>query len=839
MKVNQIELSNPEKVNAIDQKYCFLKNVGSGGMGCIDLIQDNRSLRKIVKKTLATHLDQDPESIIRFINEAQITAQLQHPNIIPVYELSVTDKEYAYTMKKVEGESLAEIINKLSKGEKQYLKKYSLIKLLEIFAKVCNAMEYACSKKVLHRDIKPENIMVGDFGDVLLIDWGLAKILDNKEEAQEPVSINSFRYQSHLNLTNAKGCIGTPVFMPPERLLQTSDEKGEVYSLGAVLYNILNLKPPSVGENLEQILMNKMDGVLPDFSSSIPHSVNSEIPLQLIMVTKKSLAAEPENRYSTVKELREDIERWLNGFPISIEESTISLQLSLFYRRHKKDLNLAFSCIVILTILGLFFTIELKDSISTTNKTTAEALTLTEAAKQNASELALQKEKLSSKIKELRETTTSLYQNAINLRQEFKISKALETIDTAIEINPLPEYHFLKACLLQSLGKHEKAAEILKFLTKSNPQEESYQSAKKNSEIFMEFSKGKPKLQSSLFFYNQLMSSDRIAEAIFVLNQLPQKSIDKELREAWIQYLKNGPIGKLLSLQPARLKISAGLFNLNLSESKILDLNPIKNMPIEILNLSGSLVSDIDPLEKMKYLHTLRINDCNISDLTPLRNLPITSFSATNCPLKNLDGLQDKSFYSLALESRKLYDLSGLKGSKVHNMTLRAPVKNFKTLKGVKVRTLNAKYSTKLEDLMGLETKYLEELNIAKTKIRSLWPLQGGKLTSLNISHTLISDLSPLLSHPLKSLNMYSTRILDISVLKGMPLESLFMRRCTSIKDLSIIKHLKSLHTIQLTNSGLDISFMKQLPSIQRIGYESIMQVDKFWKLYSEHNLIQ
>lgn len=835
MKATPVESCSSEKVNAVEQKYCLLKNVGAGGMGCIDLIKDNLSLRKVVKKTLAEHLNDDPESIIRFIDEAQLTAQLQHPNIIPVYELAVTENDFFYTMKEVEGESLGDVLLKLSNKNEEYLQKYNLITLLEVFIKVCNAMEYACSKMVLHRDLKPENIMIGNYGEVLLIDWGLAKILGTQDEPVNTTSINSFRHKNNLNLTDAKGCIGTPLFMPPERLMKVSDERGEVYSLGAVLYNILNLKAPSVGENLEEILKNKLYGVLPEFNSSIPHSPNSEIPQQLIKITEKAIAATPEERYSSVKEFREDIERWLNGFPTIHEENNLSLQLALFYRRHRKDLNLALCCILLLVLLAGYLTFELKSNIATTKQTTAVALVLTETVKQNSSELNLQQEKLSRKIIEFKETTPSLYQNALNLRQNFRIAEALQTIKAAIKIEALPEYLFLEAFLLQVLGEHETANKRLVYLTEAYPQEENYQVAKKDAERLKGlFNDKEEEITQYIFFYKQLMKAERTPEAIFVLKKLPEGSIDKELKEAWLRYLKTDPVGKLLKKEPERLEITQGRFKLDLSQSQIVDLSSIKNMPLENLDLSRSAVFDLSPLETMEQLETLKIDQCTIGNLRPLKNLQIKFFSALDCPLKDLGGLQNKTLKYLYLRSDSLFDFSGLKGSQVEFMFLTSKAKSLRTLKGVKIRNLVARNCTELNDISGLELSSLRELVIHRSKIRSLGPLRGGKLTRLEIGDSLVTDLSPLSAHELRYLNINRTRVGDLSVLKGMPLERLSLHRCSSIRDISVIKDLKRLHTLQLPNNSLDISFIKKIPSIKKIGIRYLMNPERFWKIYSK-----
>ena len=164
-------------------RYIFKKELASGGMGQIITIYDQDLRRISAMKVISPALISQEQKLLSFIEEARLTAHLEHPNIIPVHEIGLQGKTGCpyYTMKLVEGESLNNIIYQLTEGNRSYLRDYPRHTLLNIFRKVCDAVAYAHSRGVIHRDIKPENIMVGQFGEVVLMDWGLAKPVDQED----------------------------------------------------------------------------------------------------------------------------------------------------------------------------------------------------------------------------------------------------------------------------------------------------------------------------------------------------------------------------------------------------------------------------------------------------------------------------------------------------------------------------------------------------------------------------------------------------------------------------------------------------------------------------------
>ena len=304
-----------------EQKHDIGAIIAQGGMGAIVEAQDKLLRRKVAMKVmLATGADTD---VVRFIEEAQITGQLEHPNIVPVYEIGVDEQEQVfYTMKLVRGITLHQVLHLIETGVPESVAKFQLPALLTIFQKMCDALAFAHSKGVLHRDLKPANIMLGEYGEVLVMDWGLARATGRNEAlGAEPsrTAVRSARQdEGAAMMTMAGMVIGTPQYMPPEQArgdVEKFDARADIYSLGAILYHMLTLEPPISGDDVGQMLQSVADGkVAPQFASTgerkvestraLPHIPGGKIPEPLAAITRKAMAMQREDRYPTVKELQ-------------------------------------------------------------------------------------------------------------------------------------------------------------------------------------------------------------------------------------------------------------------------------------------------------------------------------------------------------------------------------------------------------------------------------------------------------------------------------------------------------------------------------------------------------
>ena len=229
------ELRNILDLKQPDQFGDFSENstIGVGGIGAVFAVHDSQFNRLVALKVLRPAYRNDSKDIDNFVREARITAQIDHPNVVPVHQLGVLKDAGAYfTMKLVEGENLRVILKKLESGEPEYLKKYTLSHLLDIFLAVCNGVSFAHSKGIIHRDLKPGNVMVGSYGEVLVMDWGLAKYRADQDSATtgQKIDLNSEIFQAVDNDvktqfdTIAGTLHGTPAFMAPEQARRNSEE---------------------------------------------------------------------------------------------------------------------------------------------------------------------------------------------------------------------------------------------------------------------------------------------------------------------------------------------------------------------------------------------------------------------------------------------------------------------------------------------------------------------------------------------------------------------------------------------------------------------------------------
>lgn len=285
-------------------------------MGLIYSAFDNQFKRQSVLKVLHSRAQNDPESVARFAEEARITGNLEHPNIVPVSDFGVIgDNQIFFSMKYIEGESLEDVLLRLRAGDSEYTARYSVYTLLTIFRKMCDACAFAHSKGILHRDIKPENIMVGKFGEVLLVDWGLAKPEDRNGQhtAHEVVSrLEDVEYASVTRTIN--GMIkGTLQFMSPEQAygeMESIDQRTDIFLLGATLYAIATLHPPYEALGAKA-LVDKAEQC--DFVDPSVKAPERQIPEELCNVIRRAMESDPDDRYQTVVELCTDIDYLLEG----------------------------------------------------------------------------------------------------------------------------------------------------------------------------------------------------------------------------------------------------------------------------------------------------------------------------------------------------------------------------------------------------------------------------------------------------------------------------------------------------------------------------------------------
>lgn len=371
--------SSPKGTNAAKElslqpkgKYNTIKTVATGGMKAIHKIKDRDTGRDAAMAVILPQLETENVNINRFIQEARITANLEHPNIVPVHDIGINAQgEPYFVMKLLSGETLASIINKLSERHKSYTGKYNLHHRLEIFMKICNAMAFAHSRGIIHLDLKPENIQIGEFGEVLVLDWGLSKPIGSLEENQpispkkkkgkkiefldiKTSSITDRIGDSTVDVTVDGIIKGTPGYMAPEQVHgknQEKDERTDIYALGSILYSLLTLKRPVEGETSEELIINAREGNIIPPSLRTPERM---IPKSMDAVTMKALAFSSQKRYQTVADLAYDIDAFIGGYATSAEKAGLFKQAFLLIKRNKTVSLFIFLLAMTLTIFGSY-----------------------------------------------------------------------------------------------------------------------------------------------------------------------------------------------------------------------------------------------------------------------------------------------------------------------------------------------------------------------------------------------------------------------------------------------------------------------------------------------------
>jgi serine/threonine-protein kinase len=292
-----------------------------GGLGEVFLARDEELSRDVAFKRIRPELGDAPELRRRFVREAEITSQLQHPGVVPVYGLSRDDAgKPCYAMRFIEGESLRETILAYHRGPTPL----AFRQLLQRFITVCQTIAYAHSKGVIHRDLKPANIMLGRYGETLVVDWGLAKAA--------PAETVVPTHEAAPDSTQIGQALGTPAYMAPEQAEGRWDEVGpasDIYSLGATLYELLTGRPPVQGHDVHEVLDHVKSGVFPP-----PRQVNSSVPRALEAVCLRAMALQPGERYPSAQALAEEVERFLADEPVTVYREPLPARAARWARRH-------------------------------------------------------------------------------------------------------------------------------------------------------------------------------------------------------------------------------------------------------------------------------------------------------------------------------------------------------------------------------------------------------------------------------------------------------------------------------------------------------------------------
>ena len=674
------------------KKYKVLGTIGRGGMGIVHQARDLRIVRNVAMKVIKTSSQFSRENVLRFVDEAQLTGQLQHPNIIPVYELGLDEYgEVFYTMKYVKGTTLDQILRRIREGEEIAIKKYPLATMLTAFQKICDGVAYAHSMGVVHRDLKPDNVMIGEYGEVLVMDWGLAKKMASGMHEEHlgdtPPQMPASDLRGFETLNGL--IVGTPPYISPEAArgeLDRIDPRSDIHVLGAILYAILTLRPPypgkEFGELIEQIVTGKFahptsysqpvsplrpteppppgpDGV----SCVLSHLPGRRVPEGLAAIVVKAMATEPMLRYQSVAELQADILSWQGGFAPKAERAGIGRQLILWAGRHKGNVVLfAIFFVLLNTALGVFV-LSLKHERDRARESEVAA---TDSAA-----------RLSQALRDLRGVAPLFAEEARELVKKKDLDAALARIDSAIRQVPNEaEYYNLRGNILQTMLRWDDAVEAYDEALERNP---NLAPAKENLALTKKLMEPdgvrqedrEPTTADLKTLEEALIKQKRLAEATVLTDRFgPDKpAAIKLLREAVEKDPKLKPLHEFLrgaALRGRFQRLTDGTYSANLrglpsqlylpllrnevvsvsviflDDPNFSDLSLFNGIKLRELWLAGcARVTDLAPLHDMQ-LKVLNLNRTAVSDLTPLVGMPLVDLSLEGCTkITDLKPLKD------------------------------------------------------------------------------------------------------------------------------------------------------------------------------------------------------
>jgi tRNA A-37 threonylcarbamoyl transferase component Bud32 len=350
-----VDFVHPAETNGLGaRRFHVVKRHAQGGLGEVFIAHDRHVDRDVALKKIKPELADDQASRNRFIREAEITGQLEHPNIAPVYSLGLDgDRLPFYAMRFIQGQPLHEAIADLHKARgargNQGERSLALRKLLGRFNAVCDAAAFAHSRGILHRDIKPANVILGRFGETILVDWGLAKKVGASDSDFLPDAVVHGELDG-TRMTEQGSVLGTLPYMSPEQAESATGPLGaasDIYSLGATLYHLLTGRPAFAGKDYEKVRRNVIQGEFPS-----PRQIDPQVPRALEAIVKKAMAREPAGRYKTATALAEDIEHWLADELVSAWREPLLVRTGRGIRRHRALVQTAAAAVVV-GVIGL------------------------------------------------------------------------------------------------------------------------------------------------------------------------------------------------------------------------------------------------------------------------------------------------------------------------------------------------------------------------------------------------------------------------------------------------------------------------------------------------------
>jgi serine/threonine protein kinase len=601
----------------ISDRYTREEFLTAGGMKRIFKVFDTSSERYIALAKL--HENAPISQYDSFIREARLTAKLEHPNIMTVHDIGVTEKNTPYfTMELKNGGSLDDILNKRIQGNLDSLKKYKREDLLEVFLKVCDAVAFAHSKEVIHLDLKPANIQIGDFGEVLVCDWGLGKIVGTAEDKIDSSIFNS----DMLNDMTLTGQIkGTPGYMAPEQVDSDTNKNKltDIYSLGCILYSILTDHTPISGTTEEKLNKTKSG----DINRANEKFPDKEIPKALSAVAYKAMATAPEDRYQSIQELSSEVQKHLSGYATEAEDAGFIKQAQLFWQRHKAICNLTATSLCVIISLSFFFILQLtksRDEALNSQRSAENSLALYKEEKKN---LETARKQWSDDLEQ--STDAFRYQLFFHDPSRF-IKQAINSLKKSVKLDPENKLAYgligHQYFMIQNFNQANKV-----FAVESFDQEDlmpislKYSQIKKND--------------------NELLTIEDFNKLLFDITStrrryyLSERMIEWDLRNRQLKTDYTESVKIILNacnnFREFTFKLDKSSMSLTLTGKnlKSLKLNDsfgsskslLRYLPLKKITLKDTKVDSLKDLSGLHYLESLDLSDNQMKSLDGLQEL--------------------------------------------------------------------------------------------------------------------------------------------------------------------------------------------------------------------------
>lgn len=364
-------------------RYFIADKQGEGGFGLVWRADDPKLGRTIAIKQLSGRLAKDEEHRSRFINEARIAAKLEHPGVVPIYDVEEPEaKQPYYTMKLVHGKTLEEDVQEFHKETKlTSTGKIEGRRLLNVFASICKAMQYAHDNGVIHRDLKPQNVILGDYGETIILDWGLAKFIDEEDREAAVSEVNG----RSIQVTAPGAVMGTPAYMSPEQAKGEGDKvdhRSDIYCLGVILFHILTGKLPFEGTTGDEMIKNVIAG-----KPIEPRAMDSSIAKPLEAICLRAMSFQRADRFQSVKALSTELDRFLADEPVESYQESLLERTTRWARKNRTWVMAGAATLFVLTVGSIVASIlineQRKVAIENENKAT-EAKRLETIAKNDA-----------------------------------------------------------------------------------------------------------------------------------------------------------------------------------------------------------------------------------------------------------------------------------------------------------------------------------------------------------------------------------------------------------------------------------------------------------------------